>query len=211
MIQKGRGARSHCIRGGHLLTVESTIVRKNGTRICRICRRSALAAYAEAERTGAPIASLRAIGSVPREIRFWPKVNKDGPIHPKLKTRCWVWTAGVSRFGYGELAIGGGKKIRAHRFAWVLSHGPVPNGLFVLHRCDNPPCVNPEHLWLGTRVDNIADMVAKGRGSSGYRNATCCKRGHPFAPPHLQIMSNGYRRCRTCATEQQRLRRERVS
>lgn len=81
---------------------------------------------------------------------FWPKVNKsDG---------CWVWTARLNNMGYGKCSEG-----LAHRFSWVLHNGPIPSGLQILHKCDNPPCVRPDHLFLGTQRDNIMDALGKGR------------------------------------------------
>lgn len=76
---------------------------------------------------------------------------------------CWEWTSARNEPGYGVLRIGEGNKL-AHRLSWELEHGPIPSGLIVLHRCDNPGCVRPDHLLLGTHADNNADMWAKGRG-----------------------------------------------
>jgi hypothetical protein len=92
------------------------------------------------------------------EDRFWSKVAKgDG---------CWEWQGHRSR-GYGELQIGrrgAQRKTLAHRISWEMHNGPIPVGLEVCHRCDNPPCVRPDHLFLGTQIDNANDMWSKGRG-----------------------------------------------
>lgn len=87
--------------------------------------------------------------------RFWSKVRKtDG---------CWLWTGTTIRGGYGMIRFPVRDSITAHRASWLIHRGEIPDGLFVLHKCDNPPCVNPEHLFLGTHQDNMRDMVAKGR------------------------------------------------
>lgn len=99
-------------------------------------------------------------------VRFWPKVNKHGPIHPVLGTRCWPWTGSTDPKGYGTFSMPPSKPVKAHRVAWTLTHGEIPDGANVLHRCDNPPCVNAdEHLFLGTLADNNRDMSDKGRAS----------------------------------------------
>lgn len=86
-------------------------------------------------------------------IIFWNKVQKtDG---------CWIWRGSLHDWGYGHLRHGG-KDFKAHRVAWALINGPIPEGMEVLHSCDNPPCVNPSHLFLGTQQDNIDDMMQKG-------------------------------------------------
>jgi hypothetical protein len=95
----------------------------------------------------------------PPEIRFWEKVEKsDG---------CWLWTGSVTKSGgYGQLSVNG-KPVRAHRFIYELLHGPIPVGMRVCHTCDNPPCVRPDHLFLGTPKDNTHDMIRKGRNRLG--------------------------------------------
>jgi len=91
------------------------------------------------------------------EERFWEKVNKDGPIHPELGTSCWIWNA-YKITGYGVL----GNEL-AHRISWKIHHSSIPEGKRVLHRCDNPECTNPSHLFLGSQTDNMKDMIKKNR------------------------------------------------
>ena len=91
------------------------------------------------------------------EDRFWAKINKNG------LGGCWIWTAGKVGTGrYGRIYINS-KHYRTHRISWELHNGPIPAGIWVLHHCDNPPCVNPAHLFLGTALDNNRDAIRKGR------------------------------------------------
>lgn len=91
-------------------------------------------------------------GSV--EKRFWSKVEKTNG--------CWLWQGSKSDFGHGQVRICG-ELFRAHRVSWVWVNGAIPEGKCVLHKCDVPNCVNPEHLFLGTKADNTQDMMTKGR------------------------------------------------
>ena len=78
---------------------------------------------------------------------------------------CWMWTGALAGRGYGKLRdVGVRRLLYAHRVSWEVTNGPVPDGFCVLHQCDNPACVNPSHLWVGTKKDNTQDMVRKGRG-----------------------------------------------
>lgn len=100
--------------------------------------------------------------------RFWSKVASSDLL------TCWEWTASrgpdIPGRNYGKFGVDGGARF-AHRVAWVLTHGPIPEGMDVLHRCDNPPCCNPSHLFLGTHTDNMRDRSAKGRRRSTIGDA----------------------------------------
>ncbi len=113
--------------------------------------------------------SARPTNTVNVADRFWSKVDKNGPTVRMELGPCWRWTAGLGHRGYGVFSLGG-RPVGAHRVAWELARGQVPDGLWVLHRCDSPGCVNPGHLWLGTHADNDADRDAKGRTARGLRS-----------------------------------------
>lgn len=105
--------------------------------------------------------------------RFWANVRIAGP------DECWEWGRGRIPKGYGMFYIGGKPYARrsSHRMAWELTHGEIPEGMFVCHRCDNPPCCNPAHLFLGTPQENVLDRLSKGRCNyaTGARHGTATR------------------------------------
>ena len=98
--------------------------------------------------------------------RYWSKVNKDGPVAAHMSTPCWVWLAARDRSGYGVFYLEG-SYVQAHRLVFFWENDEVPEGLCVLHRCDVRHCVNPEHLFVGTKTDNMLDKVSKERQTRG--------------------------------------------
>jgi len=95
--------------------------------------------------------------------RFWDKIDKNGPITNR-KDRCWLWTASTVGGGYGGFHLDG-STIGAHKISYEIHYGCIPKKKLVLHSCDNPPCVRPEHLFCGTQKDNMHDMIKKGRAN----------------------------------------------
>jgi hypothetical protein len=126
-------------------------------------------------------------------VRFWSKVVKT--------EACWVRTGTALPKGYTKIWWNGSMKL-AHRVSWMIHFGPIPESMMVLHTCDNPPCVRPDHLFLGTNQTNMTDMISKGRHHYSVR--THCKNGHEFAV-HGQLRryhgkrGSGWRRvCMAC-------------
>jgi len=96
---------------------------------------------------------------VPAGARFWSMVEE-------VASGCWLWMGKRSRDGYGWFSASG-MQVRAHRFAWQMEHGPIAPGMFICHRCDNPQCVRPAHLFSGTPQENVDDKIKKGRARIG--------------------------------------------
>lgn len=100
-----------------------------------------------------------------------PLVRFERHFIPEPNSGCWLWIGGIRKDGYGQIT-GGYAQTAAHRISWTLFKGPIPEGKWVLHKCDIPICVNPNHLWLGTHADNVADRNAKKRQAHGEKNAS---------------------------------------
>ncbi len=133
-------------------------------RICRWCGETFDKKASDVRRGGGiycKAACVYAARRAPKDVSglFWSKVDRRGP------NECWPWTGKPNEKGYGRFCFAG-QTVLAHRFAYELTHGLLPPGVFALHSCDNPPCCNLRHLWPGTLVDNNADMRAKGRGKN---------------------------------------------
>lgn len=135
---------------------------------------------------------------VPWQQRIWRFIS------PEPNSGCWLWEGAQNNVGYGKIGLGGAREGTAlvHRLMWEHSNGAVPEGMFVLHRCDVRACCNPDHLFLGTALDNMRDMHAKGRGRieagpAAIAARTHCKHGHPFSPENTYL-HRGQRHCRQC-------------
>lgn len=128
----------------------------------------------------------------PLEHKLFSKIIKDNT------SECWEFKIRHTN-GYGQIHHSG-KCLLAHRVSWQIHNGEIPEGMFVCHTCDNPPCVNPDHLFLGTHSDNMIDMYVKGRGAKRKRNASSkCKNGHDRIPENLYTRpDNGIQACLIC-------------
>lgn len=133
--------------------------------------------------------------------RFWNKVATP-------PSGCWIWTGSKNDWGYGNLRFDGGVRY-AHRVAREVLVGPIPDGLFILHACDTPSCVNPDHLKVGTQGKNLQECVERGRNY--WASRTHCKRGHEFTAANTCQRSGGTRGCRECRRENDRTARHNAS
>jgi hypothetical protein len=136
-------------------------------------------------------------------------------VSPEPNTGCWIWLGDRDSGGYGRLMVDG-KRRSAHRFAWEIANGrPAPADREVCHRCDNPSCVNPDHLYAGTSRDNKLDCLLRGRHA--WASRTHCKNGHEFNEANTRwatspISGRAFRNCRRCASlATQRAHRKRMA
>lgn len=131
------------------------------------------------------------------ETLFWSHVKKLGA------DGCWEWIGARTAYGYGQAWVARPMRtsVMAHRAAWAMERGPIPPGLLVLHSCDNPPCVNPAHLFLGTQSDNMLDSVSKGRHRCSRRAA--CAKGHPYDQSNTYVSPQNKRDCVICRRARQ--------
>lgn len=145
--------------------------------------------------------------------RFWSKVDKtDG---------CWNWIAGKNHYGYGSYRLnvdGRSFAAQAHRLAYEDQHGPISDGLVIDHLCRNPACVNPDHMEVVTRGENVlrgeSSSAIHARGERCGRCRSCtnaakthCDRGHPFSGSNLYVAKSGMRMCKACCALRMRIRR----
>jgi hypothetical protein len=134
------------------------------------------------------------------EERFWFYAPR------RSAEECWEWGGPLTTAGYGWFKY---KAVfyTAHKVSYRLNVGEVPDGLCVCHSCDNRKCVNPKHLWLGTQLDNVRDMIRKGRANPLKRNLRC-KKGHLYSEVGVRNKTNGTRQCRLCDNLSRRKRTE---
>jgi hypothetical protein len=168
--------------------------------------------YTAWRRHGDPLAVTVIVGD--DVARFWSKVSKDGPVpeHAPELGPCWPWTGDTDEQGYGIFSWvddGHPKKTKAHR--WLLGHlrskplSRVAGEEDACHRCDNPPCCNPGHLYVGTRAQNLADALERKR--LWQQNVDECPQGHPLDGVKMQANGRTRRFCKTCARIGQRKHR----
>lgn len=144
----------------------------------------------------------------------WSELITDEQYRQKLKSQvlvtengCWEWQGFRHKKGYGDMSYRC-KNWRVHRLAYHLFHGPIPKGMVICHTCDNRPCCNPLHLFLGTFDINNKDMAAKGRCKYSAASWPRCKHGHEFTPENTRIDSRGFRQCKECQKIRQAQERE---
>lgn len=126
------------------------------------------------------------------------RFNNYHTVEPN--TGCWLWTMCVDKDGYGIFQEKTRTTVKAHRFSWKVHRGDVAKGTFICHKCDTPSCVNPEHLFLGTALENNRDCAVKKRTHN--QKKTHCPNGHRYDSANTYIYASGYRDCRECGKKQ---------
>jgi hypothetical protein len=195
-------AKTHCPRGHAYDEANTYILPKSGAKVCRACqqlRYKATYVHSTTRRKGQT-----------DEQRFWPKVNRFGPVseHRPDLGRCWLWTAALDNKGYGVFFFTnseGKKKGKAHQFSFDLFHGPMPDGHEPDHLCRVTACCRPSHLEAVTHRENMlrGDTIA-----AKFAAKTHCPQGHPYDDMNTIRNAKGYRRCRICAKAQSRKQSE---
>lgn len=128
-------------------------------------------------------------------VPFWDRKEIDS-------NGCWNWVGSKRAHGYGQVYFNGKPARKAHRVAWELTNGKIPNNLCVLHRCDNSSCINPDHLFLGTQLENIQDMINKGRRRPDNIRLSTFATCHPDKPNHA------FGLCKICRQRELRFERK---
>ena len=183
--------KTHC-KHGHELAGDNVYFspRRPKSRVCRACMSISNAAY---HKTRAPRIWIPAIKKSPVE-RIFEKIDKTLGFGPD--GTCWKWMSTTNAKGYAVMSIEGRFKL-IHRYFYEFTYGEIGSRkIFVCHRCDNPSCINPDHMFLGTNGDNVRDMVAKGRHFN--QKKTHCVHGHEFTPENTKPGLNGGRQCIKC-------------
>lgn len=139
----------------------------------------------------------------PASVRFWAKVNKDGPMPATFRNRgpCWIWTAGANNRGYGMFHPTKATTTLAHRYAYEALRRPIPAGLVIDHLCRVRRCVNPDHLQPVSRGENTLRGLSV---ATFNRLKTECPAGHRYDAANTYVSPKGSRICRACARERDR-------
>ena len=132
-------------------------------------------------------------------LRFWRKVE--------VSAGCWEWVGAVQSAGYGSFTAAPNRQTTAHRFAYTAMVGPIPSGMDIDHRCRNRRCVNPSHLEVVSRSENVVRGVAPAVSKMLWETATACPKGHTYTAETLYVDPRGSRRCRVCHRERARVYR----